>query len=181
MAHPEQKNFFTSVKQRFPKYFTDVKVLDIGSLDINGNNRYLFDQPYYYVGVDLGEGNNVDVVSPGHLYDCGFKYDVVMSSECFEHDMYYARTLQNMVRLLKKGGLLTFTCASTGRPEHGTLRSEPGAAPLLPNINEKWANYYKNLTEDDIRFVLDINSIFTSYEFIYESMAYDLYFWGIKR
>jgi SAM-dependent methyltransferase len=181
MAHEQQRDFFRKVKQLNPQFFTDVKVLDIGSLDINGNNRHVFEHPYSYIGVDLNEGNNVDVISPGHLYDSGYLFDVVMSSECFEHDMYYARTLQNMIKLLKPNGLLIFTCASTGRPEHGTLRSNPSDAPFLLGMSEKWANYYKNLTEDDIRSVVDINNTFTSFEFSYEPTSCDLYFWGIKK
>jgi SAM-dependent methyltransferase len=181
MAHGQQQNFFSKVKESFPKYFRDVKVLDIGSLDINGNTKHFFKHPFYYVGVDLSEGNNVNVVCPGHLYDSGFLFDVVMSSECFEHDMYYARTIQNMIRLLKSNGLMIFTCASTGRPEHGTLRSTPSDAPFLSNIDEKWANYYKNLTEDDIRAVINIDDIFSSYNFEYEPTSCDLYFWGIKK
>ena len=39
MAHGQQQNFFLRVKEAFPKYFRDVKVLDIGSLDINGNTK----------------------------------------------------------------------------------------------------------------------------------------------
>jgi SAM-dependent methyltransferase len=181
MAHDKQRDFFRKVRDKYPHFFTDVKVLDIGSLDINGNNRHVFTHPYYYVGVDLNKGSNVDVVCPGHLYDCGFQYDIVISSECFEHDMYYARTLQNMVKLLRSGGLMVFTSASTGRPEHGTLRSNPGDAPFLIDMDEKWANYYKNLTEDDIRSIIDINNTFTFFEFEYEPVSCDLYFWGIKR
>jgi SAM-dependent methyltransferase len=95
--------------------------------------------------------------------------------------MFYARTLQNMVKLLRPGGLLVFTCASTGRPEHGTLRSHPTDAPFLEGVDEKWANYYKNLTEDDIRAVMDINNTFTEFNFEFESRSCDLYFWGIKK
>jgi hypothetical protein len=48
-------------------------------------------------------------------------------------------------------------------------------------MGEKWANYYKNLTEDDIRAVIDINNTFSSYGFEYEPVSCDLYFWGIKK
>ena len=68
-----------------------------------------------------------------------------------------------MVKLLKSGGLMVFTCASTGRHEHGTLRTTPDNAPFLGDISEKWANYYKNLTEDDIRSVIDVNDIFNNF------------------
>jgi SAM-dependent methyltransferase len=181
MAHDQQQTFFQSVKNRFPHLFTDVRVLDIGSLDINGNTRHFFQQPYYYIGLDLAEGPNVDVVCPAHLYDCGFKFDVVISGECFEHDMYYARSLNNMVNLLKSGGLMVFTCASDGRPEHGTLRTTPENAPFLSQFSEEWGNYYKNLNESDIRKVLDINNLFSLFEFQYNPETCDLYFWGIKK
>jgi SAM-dependent methyltransferase len=181
MSHELQQDFFKRVKEHLPNFFTDVKVLDVGSLDINGNIKHNFTQPFYYVGLDLDKGPNVDVICPGHLYESGFKFDVVSSAECFEHDMYYARTLQNMIRLLRPGGLLIFTCASTGRPEHGTLRSSPSDAPFLQGVDEKWANYYKNLTEDDIRAVIDINNTFSEFNFEFEPRSCDLYFWGIKK
>jgi hypothetical protein len=181
MSHFQQQEFFKRVKNHFPNYFNDVKVLDIGSLDINGNIKHLFSHPYYYVGLDLANGPNVDVVCPGHLYESGFLFDVVTSAECFEHDMYYVRTLLNMVKLLRSGGLMIFTCASTGREEHGTLRSRPEDAPFLPGVDEKWGNYYKNLTEDDIRSVMDVNNLFTNFGFEYEPSVCDLYFWGIKK
>ena len=101
MAHIKQQEFFAKVKTLFPEFFMDVTVLDVGSLDINGNTKHFFDQPFYYIGIDLYAGKNVDVVCPAHLYKSGFQFDVIMSSECLEHDMYYARTLQNMLQLLK--------------------------------------------------------------------------------
>jgi SAM-dependent methyltransferase len=184
MAHLNQQNFIWQVKEKFPKFFSDVKVLDIGSLDVNGNNKIFFNHPFFYVGVDLQEGKNVDAVSPGHLYDSGFQFDTVISTECFEHDMYWARTLQNMVKVLRSGGLLAFTCASTDRPEHGTLRTSPENAPLLEGMNEEWANYYRNLSEKDIRSVLNVTEIFSDFEFREDYSGYignDLYFWGIKK
>ena len=130
MAHNAQQDFFELVKNKFPKHFTNVRVLDIGSLDINGNTRRLLKQPYYYIGLDLDKGPNVDVVCPAHLYDSGFQFDNIMSGECFEHDMFYETSLQNIIRLLKPGGLFVFTCASTDRPEHGTLRTSPTFIPF---------------------------------------------------
>ncbi len=98
--------------------------------------------------------------------------------------MYWTRTLQNMVKLLRSGGLLVFTCASTDRPEHGTLRTSPENAPLLQEISEVWSNYYRNLTERDIRSVLNVTEFFSDFEFREEFSGYignDLYFWGIKK
>lgn len=179
MAHVQQQEFFKRLKDKFPERFQNCSVLDIGSLDINGNNRFLFEN-YIYVGVDVGPGPNVDVVCKGHEYKSDILFDVVISSECFEHDMFYPQTIQNCVSLTKPNGMFTFTCASTGRAEHGTRRVNPHDAPLL-NEMEEWADYYKNLTEEDIRQVIDVESIFSEYYFQYNPAGYDLYFWGIKK
>ncbi len=180
MAHPEQREFFERVKAIFPDRFRDVRVLDIGSLDVNGNLRGAFEYPYWYTGVDLAPGMNVDVVCPGHLFDSGFQYDVVISAECLEHDMFWDKTLQNMLRLTRSGGLMAFSCATTGRKEHGTYNCEPQSAPLLRLVSQDWANYYRNITEEDVRLHLDL-AYFSAYEFEVNELTHDLYFWGIRR
>lgn len=180
MAHIQQAEFCRLVKREFPEYFSNKLVLDIGSLDINGNNQFLFED-CLYLGVDLAPGKNVDFVSKGHelaLPDASF--DVVVSTECFEHDQFYDRTLKNIVRLLKPGGLFFFSCATTGRPEHGTRRTTPHDAPLIQGFDE-WSDYYKNLEEADVRAVLDIEAIFSKHAFSTNSDTKDLYFWGIKK
>jgi SAM-dependent methyltransferase len=179
MAHREEQQFCESVRTRFPRYFNKKFVLDIGSLDINGNNGYLFDD-CLYIGVDIAEGKNVDIVSKGHeLTLPGDSFDTIISTECFEHDQYYFMTINNLIRLLKPGGLLLFTCATTGRPEHGTRRSTIEDAPLLLNFGE-WSDYYKNLDESDIRAVFKPEIVFSEFEFSTNSRTHDLYFWGIK-
>jgi SAM-dependent methyltransferase len=179
MAHNAQKKFCISVKEKFPAFFTDSNVVDIGSMDINGNNRYLFTGGSY-IGIDPAPGRNVDVVCKGHEYAPEEQSDVVVSTECFEHDMYYEATLQNAVKILKPGGLLLFTCASTGRPEHGTLRTSPQNSGTTQIGDEEWGNYYKNLTEVDVRAALDVHRIFSSHQFRFYAPSCDLYFWGIK-
>ena len=180
MAHEQQVNFCKSVKQRFPDFFHGRFVLDIGSLDINGNNQYLFDD-CLYLGIDLLPGKNVDLAITGHnLQLPDESIDVIISTECFEHDKFYSLTLKNIVRMLKPGGLLVFSCATTGRPEHGTRRTTPVDAPFIQQFGE-WGDYYKNLKEIDIRRVLDIDTIFESHAFSIGMETCDLYFWGIKK
>ena len=145
MAHTEQIDFCTSVKALYPNHFKGVKVLDIGSLDINGNNRYLFEDCFSYTGIDIGEGKNVDIVCSGHEFKSDSQFDVIISTECFEHDKHYAETLRNAYNLLKSGGLLLFSCAAPGRPEHGTTRTSPKDSPFT-------TDYYKNLSDIDIKF-----------------------------
>lgn len=183
MAHKEQKLFCEKVKSRFPNYFKNKKVLDVGSLDINGNNRELFED-CDYIGIDLGEGKNVDAISSGHLYDAPDNYfDTIISTEAFEHDMFYEKTIENIIRMLKPGGLFLFTCAAPGRPEHGTRRTGGFDAPLLIQASEEWSDYYKNLTENDIKKAPGFKVSFPDGYFELNNDAEipsDLYFYGIK-
>ena len=180
MSHLQQRLFFEKVKILFPKYFNFKNVLDVGSLDINGSNKKLFNH-CKYIGIDVAEGKNVDIVSTAHeLKKEDESFDTIISSECFEHDMFYEKSLKNIYRMLKKGGLFLFTCATTGRPEHGTRRTSPQDAPLLQGF-PIWQDYYKNLEEKDIRQVLDVDELFLKYKFEIGYETCDLYFWGIKN
>lgn len=175
MAHVQQVEFCTRVKDMFPELFKHVDVLDVGSLDINGNNRYLFED-FTYTGVDIGPGKNVDIVSLGHEFKPDKQYDVVISTECFEHDKYWWQTINNCIELTKSGGLFLFTCAGKDRPEHGTSRSSDWASP---HSHIQFNNYYRNLEEGDI-FPLVMEG-FTIRYFEYNAQAKDLYFYGIKK
>lgn len=178
MSHPEQRVFLESVKNKHPESFKNCRVLDIGSLDINGNNRYLFEN-YEYVGIDIGEGNNVDLVCRGHEYSDEQQFDVVISSECFEHDEFWPLTIKNAIKHLKSGGMFTFTCAAPGRPEHGTRRTSPSDSPFTSQLDN---DYYRNLDENDIREEINIDEYFSDYEFKITTVFHqDLYFWGIKK
>lgn len=172
--HAEQRQFCEKVREKFPQYFTGAEVVDFGSLDINGNNRYLFDEACRYTGIDLDAGPNVDWIGRGKDYSPGTRIiDTVISTEMLEHDEQWDESLRNMYRILRPEGLLVFTCATTGRPEHGTPRTSPQDAPFV-------GDYYRNLTEEDIRKVWDMDVLFSNYSFEVGPPA-DLRFWGIKR
>jgi hypothetical protein len=53
----------------------------------------------------------------------------------------------------------------------------------MPNVSrENWDNeYYKNVTEEDIKDFLDVDSVFSNYEFEVNMSHCDLYFWGVKK
>jgi hypothetical protein len=166
----------------FPEYFNNVNVCDIGSLDINGNNHYLFEN-YAYIGIDVGRGKNVNIVCKGHEYKpvTESKYDIVISTECFEHDMYWDKTMTNAIEnLIRPGGMFLFTCATTGRPEHGTARTQPFDSPFTSELGV-WSDYYMNVTEQDVREKIDLDKWFTIHHFYICDDSHDLYFWGIKK
>jgi pterin-4a-carbinolamine dehydratase len=174
MAHLEQRNFFTSLKEKLPEVFAGVRVLEIGSLDINGTVRDFFDSTKY-VGVDVAPGAGVDVVAQGEDLDYpDNSFDVAVSAECFEHNPEWVATFRNMWRMARTHVIMT--CASEGRAEHGTRQSSPGSSPLTLD----W-DYYRNLTEEDFREAFDLDAMFSDYFFEYNPASCDLYFFGVKR
>ena len=177
MAHAEQQQFVRSVKASFPSFFKGGRIVEIGSLDINGTVRVFFEEPAKYIGVDLGPGRGVDVVCEGQNYDGATSgFDVAISVECFEHNPYWKETFLNMFRMVRDEGLVVMTCATTGRPEHGTSRSDAGSSPLT--VGKGW-EYYKNLTEEDFHSEFELSSMFSDYCFSVNTTSHDLYFWGL--
>ena len=175
MSHPAQHDYIRYVKNKFPDQFLNKQVVEIGSLNINGTVRIFFDK-CYYVGLDVDEGKDVDVVCEGQKFNApNESFDVAISCECFEHNPEWVATFKNMYRLVRPGGMIIMTCATTGRAEHGTTRTTPQDSPLTIGLG--W-DYYKNLTEKDFREHFNIESMFRNFEFL--SQNTDLYFYGIK-
>jgi len=182
VAHREQQRFCRSIRQKYPDYFkSKQRVLDVGSGDVNGNNKYLFDgcDDLEYHGCDVAAGPNVTIVSFCHeLPFESESFDVIVSTECFEHDLYWAASFRKIYQMLRPNGMLLFTCATTGREEHGTIRSGSPYGSFTTKINQE---YYRNITEDDVRLALRLEQGTMEYEMSTRSkpMA-DIYFVGIK-
>ena len=178
--HTEAKNFTHYVKNILPDFFNKKRVLDVGSGDINGNNKSLFIDCEYH-GNDVIDAKNVTIVSK--TKDLTFddeSFDTIISTECFEHDPEYKESLLKIYKMLKPGGLFLFTCASTNRPEHGTRRSGPMESyGTIGNI-EGMYDYYKNLTKADLDEVLHLDDTFAVWDTYYNSSSCDLYFMGLK-
>jgi len=176
MSHAAQMEFFRSATVFFSGFFA-ARVIDIGALDINGGPHSLFSAAHY-VGVDIGPGLNVDLVSRGEDVDLPTgSFDVAMSSECFEHNPEWRSTFQNMVRLTRPGGLVIFSCATEGRKEHGTSRSDGGrAAPLAVDLGQE---YYQNVPAGAVRDVVRPGD-FARWFIATEPHHHDLFFVGLK-
>jgi SAM-dependent methyltransferase len=179
MSHPAQMSFVDSVKNMYPNNFKNIKVLEVGSMDINGTVRVFFEN-CDYIGLDIAEGKCVDFVCEGNNYNAPDNtFDTVISCECFEHNKFWKETFQNMHRMCKASGLVVMTCASSGRPEHGTSRTTKFESAT--SRYDGWEDYYMNLTEEDFMKNFNIVDMFSHFKFIFNSSARDLYFYGIKK
>ena len=177
MACEPQGEFIEIVKRHLPQFFSGTRVIEMGSLDINGSARGQFDR-CRYEGVDVGPGPGVDRVMQGHLVDDpDGSYDCAISLNCFEHNPFWLETFTNMLRLTREGGLVLFTCASTGFREHGTARSAPEASPLTLEIG--W-NHYRNLHERDFTSSLALRRWCPDWLFIRDHETYCIYFIGMR-
>jgi SAM-dependent methyltransferase len=177
VAHLAQSLFVALVKKHFVNN-SRIKVLEIGSYDVNGTVRSQF-KGAEYVGADLTEGPGVDVVGSGHELTLETnRFDVAISCECFEHNPFWVETFANMYRMTAPGGLVVFTCASKGRPEHGTARTTPLSSPGTRALG---IDYYRNLNATDFRKQFDLDALFECHFFYYLAFTQDLYFVGWKK
>ena len=93
------------------------KVLEVGSMDVNGSVRGLLDT-VEYVGVDMLEGRGVDLVANAHeLPFPDDEFDCVISTEMLEHDDQPWTSMTEMTRVLKPRHLLIVT--ARGYDERG--------------------------------------------------------------
>lgn len=175
MAHPEQQQWFHIVRNLYPEYFQNQRVLEVGSMNLNGTVRDYFTN-CEYLGIDLGPGPGVDLVINGDEYIQPGAYSVVISTESFEHNPTWRKTFDNMLTNCSSGGMIVWTCASTGRPEHGTRATTPSDSPYTCDNN-----YYKNLTIQDFVTHWDFDQLFTRHFWCYNHRPGDLYFVGVKR
>ena len=179
--HDEARDFTVFVKSILPSHFKNKNVLDVGSGDINGNNRFLFED-CRYEGNDVISAPNVTVVSKTKDLPFGdSSFDTIISTECFEHDPEYKASFSKIYTMLKPGGLFCFTCASTGRAEHGTRRTSYNDSYGTRGNLEDMQDYYRNLIDYDLNDVLNVNRCFSQWDSYYNSKSKDLYFVGVKR
>ncbi len=93
-------------------------ILDLGSQDINGSYRPIFDRPpWHYLGLDVAAGKNVDIVlrDPYRWREIkGASADVIVCGQTFEHTEFFWLTIQEIARALKPQGLCCIIAPSAG-------------------------------------------------------------------
>lgn len=115
--HDSVLKFVKSVVDEYD--LADKRVLEIGSYNINGSVR-----PYFtgsYTGIDHEDGPGVDLVMSSHELAEHFDpetFDVIVSTECMEHDPKPWLTMQAVGQVLVTGGLLIVTARGNGFKYH---------------------------------------------------------------
>lgn len=100
---------------------SQLKILDLGSMAIGGSYRAIFQEDQWeYIGIDIVSGDNVDMVLSDpynwlEIESCSM--DVVISGQAFEHIAYFWKTIGEIARVMKPGGLCCII-APSGGPEH---------------------------------------------------------------
>lgn len=113
------------IKYSKPEEFVGKRVLEVGSKYVNGSVRPLiekFPPPREYIGVDIEPGEYVDIVLPAENLLDNFapeSFDAVISTELLEHVKDWRLVVNNMKKVLKKGGHIFITTRSHGFPCHG--------------------------------------------------------------
>lgn len=190
MSHKAQVRFCKLVKKLYPDFFYKKAVVDVGSLDINGNNRKLF-KKCYYSGIDLHKGKNVDYVGHAHRIlpivsrvmrerieqdyqsQVAWPVSTIISTEALEHDCYWKLTLKTIYNHVMSGGLIVITAAGVGRPEHGTTKNAPD---MSPGTND----YYGNISNEMMASVYKPD-MFQDYFLRQHPENKDMQFFGIKK
>ena len=94
----------------------NLKIVDVGSQDVNGSLRSFSSPNHQYVGVDFVDGKGVDVIirDPYSLPFDSESVNVVLSSSCFEHSEFFWLLFNEALRILKSNGLLYLNVPSNG-------------------------------------------------------------------
>lgn len=172
--HSEALEFVKTCKAKMPSAFVEQVVHEIGSLNVNGTVRDLFER-CDYTGFDLMEGEGVDIARNYSLVQVAElnRPTVIISTEALEHDERWQDTLRAMAGNLKPAGVLILTCATNDRPKHGTADTDAGSSPATPN-------YYRNIMVSDLVKGLDVDRNFSHVVIKSYRDRGDLYFFGVK-
>ena len=123
MCHMAVIEFFIDTIE--PDEFRGGRVLELGAMYVNGSVRPLVEKfccPKEYIGIDIQPGRLVDLVLPAERiveYFGEESFDVIVSTELFEHVNDWRAVVDNAKRALRREGTIYVTTRSKGFPFHG--------------------------------------------------------------
>lgn len=150
----------------------DLRILEIGSLDINGGVRnYLLPYSSSYHGIDPQDGPGVDEVADASEFIRPRSFDCIISTEVFEHTPSWRQIIGNSHINLVDGGFFIATMAGETRPPHSAVHGNAGPY--------EW-EHYANIGEWELGQTL--KKYFSRYEtsYINPMVHGDLRCWAIK-
>lgn len=135
--HSGNEEWLTDLRKQYPQCFdARAKVLEIGSLDINGSIRSFFKDCTQYVGVDKIAGPGVDVVADAAAIDFALRgFNVGVCFSVFEHTPDGFAILRNLVKAMNPPAYIILCWGAEGNNWHPP---EPWA--LVPHADvHGWA------------------------------------------
>ena len=120
-------------------------VLDIGGRFINGTPQIVFPFAGYTV-VDIRDGDNVDVVADAATWTPDREYDLIISTEVFEHTDAWPQICATAHKACRPGGSFIVTTAGPGRALHSGVDGGPRLHP---------GETYANIEPEHLRRVLE--------------------------
>lgn len=133
------------VEAHLPDQRESKKFLEFGSRNINGSVRQVVGSCARFVGIDLYDGPDVDIVGDAGHVVIGDRFDCVVCTEVFEHadDAACTAMIVNAFMHLKAGGRFIATMAGPGRGQHsavdgGHLRPDEFYRNVDHSLLESW-------------------------------------------
>lgn len=164
--HAEAHDFVRRTLQTLPPLYS---VVEFGGRNINGSVRPLFTNARTYVSIDKIPGPGVDIVGDALDYRPPEPVDCVVCCEVLEHAIRPHLLVAHAIDILRPGGVLIVTCATTGRAPHSTTT---GGA-LLPN------EYYRNIDRQEVHDWFGTGGVL-HFTVILNDNAHDLYCTAVK-
>lgn len=150
--HTESLVLMAQQLDRLPKLsMIGKKVLDVGSVNINGSYRELVESlGATYTGLDVQSGDNVDIIA-----DDPYRYplpresfDAVLCGNALHNMEAFWLVIPEMVRVLKPGGLIAVVAVTWNKSKAG-----------------KWPIDAWRFMEDGLRYLFDMTGKLRDYEF----------------
>jgi hypothetical protein len=138
--------------------------LDVGGRNVNGSAREWLPNTRWR-GLDVVAGPDVDIVADASTWVPNQLFDVVMTTELFEHTPRWREIIAVMASALEPRGpgIFLSTCASIGRPMHGAS-GEPTPPP---------GEWYQNV--DHVLLKIELEKHFHCVEVEYQPLPGDAY------
>lgn len=97
-----------------------LRVLEVGSRNINGSFRGFVKNPCHYLGIDIVMGEGVDMLC--NVYNMSvfddYWFDLLICTEVLEHLLDWKKAITEMARVVRPGGWMILTTRSPGFPKH---------------------------------------------------------------